>query len=132
MKEPENSRNHDDHGVDVPVGTCKGFPRSARLLTARDYAAAFKKNKRLSDQYWTVLVHRADQDEPRLGLAIAKKRAKLAVDRNRIKRIARESFRHHRSRLTRIQLVVMNRDQTAGTDSRILRTALDSLLGKLI
>lgn len=109
----------------------KQFPRTARLLTARDYAAAFKKNKRLSDKYWTVLAHRSDQAEPRLGLAIAKKRAKRAVDRNRIKRVARESFRHVSSGLSHTELVVMNRDETAKTDSKTLREALDRLLSKL-
>ena len=107
------------------------FPRSARLLTARDYAGAFKKNKRLSDRYWTVLVHLSDQPSPRLGLAIAKKRAKRAVDRNRIKRVARESFRHLRSRLSYTELVIMNRDETARTDSKTFREALDRLLTRL-
>lgn len=123
--------------LSLPAGvsseeSCKEFPRTARLLTARDYAAAFKKNKRLSDRYWTVLVHRSDQQAPRLGLAIAKKRAKRAVDRNRIKRVARESFRHLRSNLSHTELVIMNRDETAKTDSKTLRDSLDLLLSRLV
>jgi len=36
----------------------------------------------------------------RLGFAIAKKRVSQASDRNRLKRVARESFRHNRESLT--------------------------------
>jgi len=72
------------------------FPRDARLLEAAGYGQVFKRNKRLTNRYWIVLAHRSGSDHSRLGLAIAKKRAKRAVDRNRIKRIARESFRHNR------------------------------------
>jgi ribonuclease P protein component len=43
----------------------------------------------------------------RLGLAIAKKRVKLAVQRNRIKRIIRESFRLNQHVLPAIDMVVM-------------------------
>ncbi|MFK7859134.1 MAG: ribonuclease P protein component [Granulosicoccus sp.] len=133
MKEPEDPPRYSEREGGSSGGSVstQRFPRSARLLTASDYAAVFKKSKRLSDRYWTVLAHSADQIEPRLGLAIAKKRAKRAIDRNRIKRIARESFRHHRSSLTHTELVVMNRDETAHTDSRILRASLDRLLEKL-
>ena len=44
----------------------------------------------------------------RLGLAISKKKAKRAVDRNRIKRLTRESFRHHSSKLPSIDIIIFN------------------------
>jgi len=109
-----------------------GFPRSARLLTAADYACVFKKNQRFSDRYWTILVH-ADKSCPaKLGLAVAKKRAKRAVDRNKIKRIARESFRTSQHKLTGLQLVVMNRDAATNASTLALRQSMDSLCRKII
>ena len=108
------------------------FPRSARLLTAADYACVFKKNQRFSDKYWTILVHTDKSLQPRLGLAIAKKRAKRAVDRNKIKRIARESFRAHRKELKGLQLVVMNRDAATRESTLGLRRAMDALCLKII
>ena len=68
----------------------------------------------------------------RLGLAIAKKRAKRAVDRNRIKRIARESFRHHREQLMGYDAVVMNKDRAASASAIELRQSLDTLWLELI
>jgi ribonuclease P protein component len=44
---------------------------------------------------------------PRLGLAISKKCAPRAVDRARLKRIVRESFRQHRAGLSGWDVVVM-------------------------
>jgi ribonuclease P protein component len=108
------------------------FPRSARLLTAADYACVFKKNQRFSDKYWTILVHTDKSISSRLGLAIAKKRARRAVDRNKIKRIARESFRAHQHQFSGLQLVVMNRDAATKESSSGLRQSMDSLCRKII
>lgn len=108
------------------------FPRSARLLTGADYSCVFKKNQRFSDRYWTILVHENPAQASKLGLAIAKKRAKRAVDRNKIKRIARESYRHHRLDMHGLQLVVMNRDAAAAEHVAGLRRSMDSLCRKII
>ncbi|GAB4350592.1 MAG: hypothetical protein Kow0073_05070 [Immundisolibacter sp.] len=43
---------------------------------------------------------------PRLGLVIPKRRVRLAVHRNRLKRWIRESFRHHQQRLPAADIVV--------------------------
>lgn len=102
-----------------------------RLLTAKDYAAVFSQSRRLSDRYWTVLVHESVCHCPRLGLAVAKKRAKRAVDRNRIKRIARETIRSQQSLLAGKDLIIMNRNDTAKASSAELRGSLERLLSRL-
>jgi len=116
---------------DVPDSQKSGFPRANRLLKAREYDAVFKKNRRVVNRYWTVLGHQQQEDQPRLGMAIAKKRAKHAVTRNRIKRVCRESFRHHRQLLSGFDVVVMNRDAAATATKQELRLALDDLWKKL-
>lgn len=123
----QRADNHTPGSQDLPG---YGFPRAARLLSASDYSVVFNKNRRLSDKYWTVLVHRSQESGSRLGLAIAKKRARRAVDRNRLKRLARETFRHCAGELTGIELVVMNRDHAINADNATLREALTRLLAK--
>lgn len=120
------------------------FPREVRLLDAAGYGQVFKRNKRLSNRYWIVLGHKTQPQvsveqgsssapaPSRLGLAIAKKRAKRAVDRNHIKRIARESFRHNRELLVGYDAVVMNKDHAASASSVELRQSLDTLWLELI
>jgi len=98
------------------------FPREARLLDAAGYGRVFKRNNN-SD---------SNALEPgRLGLAIAKKRAKRAVDRNRIKRVARESFRHNRALLVGYDAVVMNKDHASSASRVELRQSLDTLWQEL-
>ena len=114
--------------------TDQSFPRSARLINGKAYSAVFKKNQRFGDRYWTVLVHRSQFSDGcgRLGLAVAKKRAKRAVDRNRIKRVAREQFRLHRHALTGIDLVIMNRDPATTASAKQLGGSLQVLIGKIL
>lgn len=48
---------------------------------------------------------------PRLGLVIGKKNIRLAVQRNRIKRHIRESFRLHQHKLPSVDVIVLARSQ---------------------
>ena len=67
--------------------------KHAKLLKAADYNHVFDKSVRSSDRYFTVLARPNNMLTARLGMAFSKKRVKLAVKRNRLKRISRESFR---------------------------------------
>ena len=69
------------------------LPKQAKLLKAADYNRVFENAVRSSDRYFTVLARPNDLQHARLGMAFTKKRVKLAVARNRLKRISRESFR---------------------------------------
>jgi ribonuclease P protein component len=69
------------------------LPKHAKLLKAADYNHVFDKPVRSSDRYFTVLARPNTLLHARLGMAFSKKRVKLAVARNRLKRISRESFR---------------------------------------
>lgn len=55
---------------------------------------------------------------------MAKKRLKRAVDRNRIKRLVRESFRQHRSGLAGLDIVVLVKPGIERADNRTLLQAL--------
>ena len=100
------------------------FSRNSRLLTAKDYARVFENPLRSSDNYFTVLARKSNSGDARLGLAVSKKNAKLAVERNRIKRLIRESFRAHKDELYGLDIVVMNRRLTAHQDNRTLALSL--------
>ena len=51
------------------------------------------------DAFFRVLATPNDLGRCRLGLAVSRRVSPRAVDRNRLKRIVRESFRHHRGML---------------------------------
>jgi len=69
------------------------LPKHAKLLKAADYNHVFDKPVRSSDRYFTVLARPNKLLYARMGTAFSKKRVKLAVARNRLKRLSRESFR---------------------------------------
>ena len=70
------------------------FGKAKRLLNARDYSRVFDgAEARASHKHLLLLAKSNNEPGHRLGLVIAKKNVRLAVQRNRIKRIAREVFR---------------------------------------
>ena len=84
------------------------FPRKARILTTREYKSIFSNaNIKLVDKYCLLLAHRKPTNQARIGIVVAKKNVPLAVDRNRIKRLVRESFRHHQQCLVNMDLVII-------------------------
>src|SRR5690606_12677704 len=68
----------------------------------------------------------------RLGLVIAKKNVRRAVDRNKVKRIARESFRHHRAELDNLDIVVLARKGLGELDNAALHVLFRDMWRRLI
>ena len=64
-------------------------------------------------------------------MAIARRYARTAVERNRVKRLVRETFRQQRATLPSLDVVVMLRSATAGASTAVLRTGLQRLWGLL-
>lgn len=91
----------------------------------------FERRQRVGDSYFTVVWYRHGQGPARLGLAIARKQVRRAVDRNRLKRVARECFRHQRDALHGIDLVVMARAEAAATDKARLHESLERLISRI-
>ena len=85
------------------------FARAQRLVNAAQFKRVFGDARRSSDRYFTVLAIANDTGHPRLGLAIARKRVRRAVGRNRLKRLIRESFRNHAPEMAALDVVVMSR-----------------------
>jgi len=108
------------------------FPPKLRLLEPEEFKRVFAKPERSSDKYFTVLATASSLTHPRLGLAIAKKSVKRAVDRNRIKRSARESFRLQQHEIIPLDFVVMARREAAVESSKVLQASLDKHWLKLV
>lgn len=89
--------------------TSRGLPKSARLRRRRDFQRVFSDAVSSADRYFTALARPGNGGGGRLGLAISVRRSGRHVTRNRIKRLVRESFRHHRERLSGLDIVVMAR-----------------------
>ncbi|WP_329741942.1 ribonuclease P protein component [Dyella sp. A6] len=108
-----------------------GLPRDARLRRAADFAAMRQGSGRLGGRCFSVRYRPNSVGQPRLGLAISKRVSKRAVDRNRIKRLVRESFRRHRAGLPPMDLLVMAREIAVGLPGPELLAEIDALWRKL-
>ena len=101
------------------------FGRQNRLLKPVDFKRVFSGKIKSVDSSFVVLAVPNDQDESRLGLAVAKKHLKLAVDRNRVKRVIRESFRSGVVLELGLDVVVLSRHSTGKNDNKTLFASLE-------
>jgi len=105
---------------DVAGNSLYRLQKEKRLLNAAAFGRVFKKASRSRDKWFTVLCTQSDRDIARLGMAISKKNCRLATDRNRIKRVVRESFRQHQADLQGLDIVVMNQVAAAQASNKEL------------
>lgn len=96
----------------------RDFGREKRLLTPRQYKVVFDSpSGKLPGRNVLLLVRENGLPHPRIGLVIGKKSVKLSVERNRIKRQLRETFRLHQMDLTGWDIVVIARKGLADLDN---------------
>lgn len=100
------------------------FDSRARLRTPREFRRVFAEGERVVAAGMVVIAAPGGHDTARLGLAIAKRRVRRAVDRNRIKRVLRESFRHVRAALPSADVVVLARERAGAMSNAQLFAAL--------
>jgi ribonuclease P protein component len=86
------------------------FTKQQRLLEAKEFSALFANAPiRASHPCFLLLCNLNSCEKARLGLVIAKKQIKKSHDRNRIKRLVRESFRLQQHKLPLIDAIVLAR-----------------------
>jgi len=88
-----------------------------RLLNAAEFEHVFKHAERSSSKALTVLARPSGRQQARLGLAVPRRQIRKAVERNRVKRLVRESFRHHQAMLEGLDVVVLVRGPLAEKNS---------------
>jgi len=78
------------------------LPKEARLLKRADFLRVYERGKRIEGRFMTVFILPAKLDKHRVGITATKKAIGKAHDRNRAKRLLRESFRLSRAELDAI------------------------------
>ena len=91
------------------------FSPEVRIRCAADYKGVFDGALfKVHQPHFLFLAKCTEQSQSRLGIIVAKKKVRRAHERNRIKRIARESFRLNQHDLDLLDIVVMPK---AGIDT---------------
>jgi ribonuclease P protein component len=106
-------------------GRC-GFPPTHRLLRPAEFQAVFDSAAfKIGEAQFLLLVRPNGLDHARLGLVIAKKKVRRSVDRNRLKRTVRESFRMHQAGLPAADVIFMARHDLTALPPEAFRAALE-------
>lgn len=109
------------------------FGKARRLLNAKDYSRVFDGSEaRASHKNLLLLAKTSNEPGHRLGLVIAKKNVRLAVQRNRIKRAAREFFRTLPDTEPHLDVVLLARRGIGQLDNTELSTILQQQWQKLV
>lgn len=106
------------------------FDKTRRLLNKNQYNFVFEKANRTLTPEFTILHRANDLGSARLGLALSKKMIPKAHDRNRIKRLLRESFRT--TGLPAADIVFLAKQGVAKIDNSSITTRLGKAWEKVI
>lgn len=96
------------------------------MLTPSHFTFVFQQPQRAGTPQITILGRLNSLGHPRIGLTVAKKNVRRAHERNRIKRLTRESFRLRQHELPPMDFVVVAKRGVADLDNRALSEALEN------
>jgi ribonuclease P protein component len=108
------------------------YLRSYRLVSKHDFQFVFDKPSRVTQKFILALFKPNQQSVARLGIIIGKRHVKRAVDRNLLRRLIRESFRHLQAQLKGLDIIVLMRSEWCPLGTRIWRNEIDNLWQLLI
>ena len=114
-----------------PDGDDSGFRSEYRLSKTDEFSSVFAFRKALRGIHFDMLHRPNSADTARLGVVIAKKFVRSAVNRNLLRRIVRESFRLSRMKLPQRDIVVRVSARLDVPDRQALRVEIDEMFARL-
>ncbi|MFA7270874.1 MAG: ribonuclease P protein component [Sterolibacterium sp.] len=122
---PDSAFEVAEAGVDL------GFRGEYRIRKTDEFSSVFAFRKTLRGKHFDMLYRPNSLATARLGVVIAKKFVRSAVNRNLTRRIVRESFRLSRMRLPQRDIVVRVSIRMDTLDRQALRKEIDELFARL-
>lgn len=122
--------NVDNHSQ--VIHTENSLPKLAILRSPNEFRRVFQRAKAVSCPHAKLLFVSNSEDSARLGLAVSKKQIRHAVNRNRVKRVCREAFRHRKSQLSSLDIIAMVRGSAVELPPGEFRLHIDKLLDRII
>lgn len=109
------------------------YPRQLRLLTGGDFKQVFSQASiKVSDKHLLILACPNELDHSRIGFVISKKNIRLAVNRNRVRRIIRESFRLNQHDLPNVDIVILARKGLGDIENPDVHTLIKRSWSRLV
>lgn len=105
--------------------------KQAKMIKTDDFSSVFNFRKRISMQYLAIHYQPNLHQRARLGLVVGKKIAKLAVNRNYMRRVLREFFRTQQHDICHVDLIIRVQKKFTKVDFIQIKQEFDSLIGKI-
>ena len=102
------------------------YPKSHRLRQKSEFDVVAKRGGRYHTRGWSVYLKANSLSNPRLGVVVAKRVYSRAVDRNRIKRMVRESFRQLQA-MPNVDILIAAKFDVINMSGAELNEALDKI-----
>lgn len=103
------------------------FSKKHRLRQAGDFSLCLKEKKRCASRAFIAILRLNQLKHARLGVLVPKKYFKRAVDRNRIKRLARESFREFSELFSGFDILILVKSDAPKLESAAWFSDMQSL-----
>ena len=110
----------------------EGLSRRHRFVGRGAFSAALGSSRKYRGRTAILHVAAGTTTNSRFGLAVAKRLARRAVERNRIKRLARESFRHRQQELPPVDVVINARAAAAKAGNPDIRASLSAHWDRIV
>ena len=109
------------------------FPPTRRLLKPSLYRRVFDQpSYRISRPELLLLARSNDLQFARLGMVVSKKSLPKAYQRNRVKRLIRESFRLIQHQLAGLDVIILSRREIADADNETVFRIVEGIWDKLL
>jgi ribonuclease P protein component len=107
------------------------LPAQLRLRRKSEFDRAYARGRRTGNAFFGITACSNEAGQPRLGLAVALRATGSSVERNRIRRIIRESFRVHQHEIPALDIVVSARERARHAPGAELHASLATLWKKV-
>lgn len=108
-----------------------GFPSRYKLLKTDEFSSVFSFRRRLFGEKLALHSMPNTFGYPRIGIVVSKKVARRAVARNYMRRALREWFRHYRTQIADLDLVIRVNKPFGRNEFNQVQVELVQLLEKL-
>jgi ribonuclease P protein component len=109
----------------------EGLSRRHRFVGRGSFVGVLRGARKIRGEFAVLHVSRGEKGSARFGITVSKRLSPRAVDRNRLKRIARELFRKHGAKTAECDLVLSPRRPFARDMEEAWRQEIEALLGHL-
>jgi ribonuclease P protein component len=110
----------------------EGYSRRHRFSTRGSFGPVLRGSRKLRGSLTLIHVLPARDSHSRLGVALTRRLVRSSVERNAVKRLARETFRRHPAKLAGFDCVLMLRGRYVPDQAAAIGREIGALLDQLV